>query len=142
LRKEKRRVSKKKCLDCENFVTRIEYTRCAACKVANNSTDRAHYARDWQLQKKYGITLEEFEAWWIAQCGKCGICGIDMRMPLKKRGQPLDVVAVDHCHKTNKVRGLLCNACNKGLGMFNDNPYILDKARRYLNASDGDYSNN
>lgn len=58
-----------------------------------------------------------------------------MKYPEKKRGQGLDVVAVDHSHKTGKFRGLLCNACNKGLGFFKDSSELLDKASAYLKLS-------
>ena len=78
------------------------------------------------------MTLEDFEGYWMAQAGRCFICRIPMRRPEKKQGQPLDVVAVDHDHKTGKVRALLCNKCNKGLGFFNDDPELLSKAVRYL----------
>ena len=54
-------------------------------------------------------------------------------MPAHRKGQSLDVVAVDHCHKSGQIRGLLCNACNKGLGLFKDSPIILEKAIKYLN---------
>lgn len=53
-------------------------------------------------------------------------------MPELKRGQALDVVAIDHCHKTGKVRGLLCNSCNKGLGFFNDNKELLKNAIKWI----------
>jgi hypothetical protein len=56
-----------------------------------------------------------------------------MDMPAHRKGQSLDVVAVDHCHKSGQIRGLLCNACNKGLGLFKDSPIILEKAIKYLN---------
>ena len=77
----------------------------------------------------------DFEALWIAQLGKCGICGNQLRPPLPQRGQPLDVVAIDHDHKTGNVRGLLCNACNKAIGLFNEDPNLLEKARNYLCAT-------
>lgn len=70
---------------------------------------------------KYG-----FQAWHVEVYGKaCNICE-----------QPFDadtVFNVDHCHESNSFRGLLCGACNSGLGRFKDNPDILLKAVRYLN---------
>lgn len=72
--------------------------------------------RNHSLMKKYNLTLDDFNALWIVFHGKCGICGIEMKLPENRQGQQLDVVAVDHNHKTGKVRGLLCNSCNKGLG--------------------------
>lgn len=59
----------------------------------------------------------------IASTRFCTICGDDG-----------DLV-VDHDHKTNKIRGILCNRCNKGLGLFRDNPDFLEYARIYLLAS-------
>ena len=88
--------------------------------------------RAWNLNKKYGITLEDFESYWIAQIGKCFICKTNMIMPTKGRGQPLNAVAVDHDHLTNEFRGLLCNGCNKGLGLFRDNIQSLNNAIKYL----------
>jgi hypothetical protein len=79
------------------------------------------------------MTLEEFDAYWIVFRGKCGICGNDLKLPEKRRGQSLEVVAVDHNHSTGKVRGLLCNRCNKGLGFFKDSSELLNSAIRYLN---------
>jgi len=90
--------------------------------------------RNHSLIKKYGITLEDFWIMWFAYKGKCGICGITMKLPENRQGQSLDVVAVDHDHKTGRVRGLLCNACNKGLGLFKDSIQNLDNAKEYLNV--------
>jgi hypothetical protein len=55
-----------------------------------------------------------------------------MKMPSSTRGQDLDTVAVDHCHTTGKIRGLLCNGCNKGLGLFLDSTKLLQNAKEYL----------
>ena len=45
---------------------------------------------------------------------------------------------VDHCHKTNKIRGMLCNHCNRGLGHFRDDPELLEFARIYLLSNNTD----
>ena len=61
-----------------------------------------------------------------AQNGRCKICGTDTPMGT-------GAFHVDHCHMTNKVRGLLCHKCNVGLGHFNDNISLLSTAILYLN---------
>lgn len=71
---------------------------------------------------------------WDVYKGRCGICGILMKVPENRQGQSLQVVAVDHDHDTGIVRGLLCNACNKGLGLFRDSIENLEKAKEYLNV--------
>lgn len=57
---------------------------------------------------------------------ECTICGSD------------DILVVDHDHKRNKIRGMLCNRCNQGLGQFKDDPMLLEMARIYLLASEND----
>lgn len=74
--------------------------------------------------KKYGITLNQFEKLKLKQNGKCAICETELNHALKTH--------VDHCHKTNVVRGILCNLCNPGLGMFKDSTEILKCAILYL----------
>ena len=59
---------------------------------------------------------------YVAQHKVCEICG-------KKDYRSL---CVDHCHKTNKLRGVLCSTCNAGVGQFFDNPDLLIKASEYL----------
>lgn len=82
--------------------------------------------------KKYGISLDDFNFLWVIFKGKCGICDIDLKATENRKGQSLDVVAVDHDHKTGKIRGLLCNGCNKGLGLFKDSIPNLEKAKEWL----------
>lgn len=78
-----------------------------------------------QLQKR-GITLEDYEDMLVQQGGGCAICG-------GRRGnKDVNVLYVDHNHVTGTVRGLLCGKCNRGLGMFQDRPDLLEKARKYL----------
>lgn len=85
------------------------------------------YQRDYELKRKFGITLEEYEELFDTQGGVCFICG----QPCSS-GRSL---AVDHDHSTGKVRGLLCGACNTGIGKLQDDPELLRKAAEYLEAA-------
>ena len=80
---------------------------------------------DWEnnyLINKYGITLEQKNKMIEDQHGRCAICKTEFDR----------TAYVDHCHKTDKIRGILCNKCNSGLGMFDDNAEILARAIDYL----------
>lgn len=77
------------------------------------------HRKHW-LKRKYDMTLEQYEALFEKQGGKCAIC---------RQREP---EVVDHDHVTNEVRGLLCHMCNKGLGMFRENGIILMNATLYL----------
>ena len=83
-------------------------------------------ARKYQLKSSYGITEETYLAMLEAQDGACAIC--NTKTPTGK----WKVFAVDHCHTTGKVRGLLCNECNRGMGLLKDSPELLQKAIDYL----------
>jgi hypothetical protein len=71
----------------------------------------------------YGITDDRYQEMVTDQGGRCLIC----KEPPSKKS-----LAVDHCHKTGKVRGLLCHMCNLALGGFKDNPELLKSAIAYL----------
>lgn len=79
--------------------------------------------RDYHLRAKYGISLTEYEILLEIQQGKCAICGSD------GNGKKLHL---DHCHKTQKVRGFLCNGCNGGIGLFREDITRLQNAIEYL----------
>ncbi len=81
------------------------------------------------LAAKYGITGYQHEIMRVKQGGKCLIC--EKTETIYKRGQIL-ALSVDHCHKTNKIRGLLCRKCNMGLGLFNESPTLLRKVANYI----------
>ena len=78
-----------------------------------------------QLRRLYGITLKEFKRLNEMQKGLCKLCS---GLPTGKMKR----LCVDHDHKTGKVRGLLCRACNSLLGNAKDNPEILKKTIAYL----------
>jgi len=89
-------------------------------KWYKDHTDRH---RDGRFRRVYGITLVEYNALLEKQGGTCAVCH---RPPGRLR------LAVDHDHTSGKVRGLLCQACNQGLGFFKDHPNLLADAIEYL----------
>lgn len=84
-------------------------------------------AVDKQLRHKYGISLDKFLEMSASQDHKCKICLLPCSVKPK--------LSVDHCHGTGKIRGLLCDRCNKGLGSFRDNEQSLVNAANYLKES-------
>lgn len=86
---------------------------------------RRFYSRVSRL-RRYGLTVEEYETLLTEQDGVCAIC---KKAPKKKR------LHVDHDHDTGNVRGLLCFNCNFGLSWFKEEPRLLGKAKKYLEAS-------
>lgn len=86
--------------------------------------------RDRDLRRKYGITIEDYDRMLAEQNGLCAVC----RVVDHGRG-PGTRLNVDHCHTSGAVRGLLCAACNKGLGNFRDEPAIMTRAIAYLSAA-------
>jgi hypothetical protein len=96
-------------------------------------------ARNAQLKYKFGITAEDYNLIKKSQGGVCAICeGVsDTRRRGTVDGKNVEMsLAVDHNHKTGKVRGLLCTGCNTSLGKFKDNPALLRKAIQYLEKSE------
>ena len=92
------------------------------------ATDAVKWLEEWQKPKgpRYRsdlLTEEEYNAALERQGGMCAIC-----QEKPKTGR----LAVDHVHGTDSVRGLLCNLCNPGLGLFKDDPARLARAIEYL----------
>lgn len=78
-------------------------------------------SRDRHYRQKYGITLDDYNKMLENQGGRCAICG-----------SISGALFVDHCHKTGRVRGLLCCSCNTGIGLLKDNIDVLTNAIKYL----------
>lgn len=97
-----------------------------AWRIANLRT-----AINADMQKLYGIGIDEYELMFEAQGAGCAICG-GSEMSVDPKTKKVRRMAIDHCHKTGKVRGLLCSKCNYGLGRFNDSIELLEKAIGYL----------
>lgn len=82
--------------------------------------------RKGNYRRQYGIVVEDYDRLYVAQGGRCAICGSVVP------GGCFTHFAVDHDHHTGKIRGLLCTACNRALGLFHDNPVTLELAAQYL----------
>jgi hypothetical protein len=94
------------------------------CRSCLNEANHAQQLRRQQcLPAQYNALLQ-------AQSSKCAICGATQGH--RSCGGRVCRLAVDHDHHTGKVRGLLCNNCNRGLGRFKDSVEILEAAVRYL----------
>jgi 5-methylcytosine-specific restriction endonuclease McrA len=109
------------------------YAKCPEKREKAREQGRKYHAehpeknRRAKLRRNYGLAPEAYGAMLVTQGGRCAICG---NPPNDKS------LAVDHAHdKSGQVRGLLCAACNTGLGGFRDNPDLLQKAIDYLRVS-------
>jgi hypothetical protein len=116
--------------------------RCKVCRLNSqkkrreicNKINRNHYAsskkrrdsiKNRNLYTKFGITLEQYNNMFLSQGGCCKICDTH-QTDLKK------TLAVDHCHKTGNIRGLLCHHCNVALGYLKENDHIMQNMIDYV----------
>lgn len=81
--------------------------------------------RSKQLRKKYNMSIEDYNELLKSQENRCAICYTEYTEDSK-------AFAVDHCHKTSKIRGILCAKCNTALGLFKDSTSVLYSAIQYL----------
>lgn len=137
-------VTYKRCKACEQEKLPDEFHRstagalgrqsvCKPCAVAaamqwgkDNPEKLRRNQLKARLKKKYGLTPEMVDALMDRQQGKCAVCR-DELVP--------SATHIDHCHVEGQVRGLLCRACNTGLGLFKDDEKRLLAAVRYLRAA-------
>jgi len=83
------------------------------------------------LQMRFGLTLEQYQAMHDTQKGLCAICNLPETTMDRRRGEPR-MLAVDHNHATGKIRGLLCGDCNKAIGAMREKPENFLAAVKYL----------
>jgi len=79
-----------------------------------------------RLKTMYGLNVENYNELFIKQCGRCAICG-------KHQAELKQALSIDHCHKTGKIRGLLCAKCNLGISNLGEDIENLRCAILYLN---------
>jgi hypothetical protein len=113
--------------DWERRKKRYKDPKRKAQRRAYNKTERGMAVR----KSIYGITPEEYIEKRKKQKNRCALCGQKERRIHYKTGKPQSL-SVDHNHKTNQVRALLCSDCNRALGLFLENVKLLRKAIQYL----------
>jgi hypothetical protein len=132
-------------VSCFHFHRRAKDLRHCYCKICNcqlmrlyNATHKSQLSaynklrlvrdplvhRRIQLRLKYGLSISQFEELVKQQRGRCAIC-----LRPERRNRPL---SVDHCHKSKRIRGLLCSNCNTAIGLFHDSVKLITLARDYL----------
>ena len=99
---------------------------CRECWSKIRKDKTPEHNRRYNLKQCYGLTPEEYDSMLHLQNGVCAICG---------GTETVGRLAVDHCHETGKIRGLLCTNCNQALGKFKDDPTILANAITYLGGA-------
>jgi hypothetical protein len=149
---------KKKCTDCRkdkplrDFGKSSQYRDghkywCKECISRRNKTEssrerhrqyrkteRGRESRRWiELKATYGLSRADYDHLLERQGGGCAVCG---STDPTRGGNSTKYFTVDHCHVTNKIRGLLCGLCNTGLGSFRDNPDVMESAAHYIRTAD------
>lgn len=114
------------CIDCRRVYERASFHKNKHKRVYSYEDNK-----DRKLQKAYGIGYQEYLTMLEIQNGACAICGTTDTGNRK-------AFHVDHCHKTGKVRGLLCGNCNSGIGNLRDDVQLLKRAIQYLESAEQD----
>lgn len=99
-------------------------------RYKNNKDRYKSASKKVSLKKEYNLTELEYKQMFEKRNSLCDIC--KKQETAKHQSGIIKSLSVDHCHKTGKVRGLLCNMCNRGLGLFLDNTELLKTAINYL----------
>lgn len=124
-----------RCKDCAHAYSAASLQRTKARRMANQKAWRAEHPNRYKEEKwganlhvNYGITRADYLHMLEQQGGVCALC----KKP--ETGGRSSRLHVDHNHVTGEVRALLCHRCNIGLGMFQENPLLLQQAIEYLDA--------
>lgn len=122
------------CRNCHNTMQREKYKNNPEEKLKRQIRQRKRQSvnplakKDAELKRLYNISIDDYLAMFKDQNMVCKVC--------KSECKTKNSLSVDHDHNTGKVRGLLCNRCNRAIGMFEDNPDLLIKAAKYLQLND------
>ena len=128
--KEKRtkRGYNARCIDCCKSDARAVFEANPEPYRERARDAHSYEARRARTLSQYGLTQDDYDRMLEEQNGGCAICGC-----AESGHNATNLLLVDHCHKTNVVRGLLCSLCNLAIGRFKDDKRSLIAATFYLN---------
>jgi hypothetical protein len=130
------------CVSRENRKPRAQCKQCCAEKQRQTYASKPQQYRNYVKKRRikynnvhkrianlktFGLTIEDYETMLKSQNKQCAICGT-LQCTSGKR------LAIDHCHLTGRIRGLLCLRCNQAIGKFNDNYFLLQQAADYVSG--------
>lgn len=122
------------CKECDKINNNIRYLnkkqeildKCKVYYLEKKSRD-PNFGRNRALKQKFGLTVETRQRLLDEQDGKCAIC-------LKLESDSKQRFVVDHCHKTGRIRGILCSKCNSAIGLLEENRQSILRAAAYLDG--------
>jgi len=116
------------CRDCQSKKNSKYYKENGRAIISRqvDRDERRLQQRSYKLKVKYGIDLKKYYEMYEAQQGRCLVCD-----------EWQERLFVDHDHKSEEIRGLLCNNCNMGIGLLKDNPTVLERAVAYIKRTLG-----
>ena len=124
----------KLCSKCDMNKRKLGSSWCQYCINDNQRRDWSTWShkrkREKWLKHKYGIDWNRYEQMHIDQHGKCAICRIDISILSTDNSHT--TACVDHCHETSHIRGLLCNHCNRAIGLLHESELVASRLVIYL----------
>lgn len=114
---------------CNKGHISVRFTLTSNCKECQQNYAKEHQTR-LHLKKRFNISERDYDLILEKQNGVCAICKEDEKV-IDGQSKKLKPLSVDHCHETGKIRGLLCTACNTGIGLLKHEPYLLLNAAKY-----------
>ncbi len=120
-------TSNKNCKEGISFECKLCNAKRTKKWVTANKARLTSQAKEYHLKRTYSLDQEQFQYLLSKQGGKCAICD--------QTDWGFKGPSVDHCHKTNEIRGLLCRNCNTGIGHLQDDPTLVQKALEYLSKA-------
>jgi len=126
------------CLEFRDEWNTFETWKCTSCNIVKPLTEYyrnktghrrecKHCAKEKVFKRKFGVDYKWYEKKLKEQHNVCDICKKELD------SNRYDKLAVDHCHSTNKLRGLLCTQCNTSLGLLKENITTINNMLKYLN---------